>query len=182
MVENEYAEFRKRAVSALQCRSDRERLDKEFALFSDRGWERYAVALSRIIPSVRRNLLNTAIDGTFSGFIAYDGIEDDSVFEWPLNVSFSVAWPFGEMVEKDLGKLIRIISRNLRGLELYSEKCILSEDFKEKTILIVISKEPLDKKTFDMITGEVKNGRNDSPLLMEYLVLTVDAHLGWQWA
>ncbi len=33
-----------------------------------------------------------------------------------------------------------------------------------------------------MITGEVKNGRNDSPLLMEYLVLTVDAHLGWQWA
>ena len=178
MEKDEYKEFRKRAENALQCRSDMERLEREFALFSDRCWEKYAVALSRIISSVRRNLLNTVIDGTVTGLIAYDGIEDDRVFEWPLNASFSVVWPFGEMVEKDLGKLMRIINRNLRGLELYSEKSVLSEDFKGKKILIAISKEPLDKSSFDKIAEEIRNGRDNSPLMMEYLVLIVDAHLG----
>ncbi len=178
MEKNEYTLFREKTEKALSGSVDGERAGLEFDLIERRGWEKYAVALQRILRGVRRNLPDTALSGTASDLKIFGGSGSDSVMERPLNASFSVVWPFGEMIEKDMRRLLCIFSRNLRGLELHTEKRVLTEEFMGKTVMVVISEEVLDGDTVSSIADEIRSGRAGSPLLMKYLVLTVDAHFG----
>ncbi len=178
MKKDEYKLFREKVEKAFSDTGDRERIGREFDLIEKLGREKYALALSRILRGVRRNLPNCGISGTAPRMRIYGGSGSDSVIGKPLNASFSVVWPFGEMVEKDMRRLLCIISRNLRGLELHTEKCVLFEDFTGKRVMVVISEEAPDGETLGKVADDAKSGRDDSPLLMKYLVLTVDAHFG----
>ena len=178
MEKDEYKLFREKTEKAFFDTGDRERIAREFDLIGKLGREKYTLALMRILRGVRRNLPNCGISGTAPRVRIYGGSGDEDVSGKPFNASFSVVWPFGEMIEKDMKRLLCIISRNLRGLELHTRKCVISEDFTGKRVMVVISKEVLNKETLGRVADDVRNGRDDSPLLMEYLVLTVDAHFG----
>ena len=178
MEKDEYKLFREKTEKAFFDTGDRERIAREFDLIGKLGREKYTLALMRILRGVRRNLPNCGISGTAPRMRIYGGSGDDDVYGKPLNASFSVVWPFGEMIEKDMKKLLCIISRNLRGLELHTKKCVISEDFTGKMVMVVISKEVLNKETLGRVADDAKSGRDGSPLLMEYLVITVDAHFG----
>ncbi len=111
---------------------------------------------------------------------AYGEEKKDGIFSCSaLNAKFSIGWPFVEMLERDSSKLVRIISRNLRGLGLYSRKCVISEDFDEKTVVVLISKEPIDEKAFDTVIADVKDSKVDSSLLEDYLLITIEAKLAF---
>jgi hypothetical protein len=178
MEKDEYEIFREKVGKAFSDTGDRERIGREFEYIEKLGREKYALALSRILGGVRRNLPNCGISGTAPRMRIYGGSGDESIIGKPFNASFSVVWPFGEMIEKDMKRLLCIISRNLRGLELHTEKCVLAEDFMGKTVMVVISEEAIDGETLGRVADDAKSGRDDSPLLVEYLVLTVDAHFG----
>lgn len=175
-----YSEFRKTTEESVSQEGKKEKLMREFELIESRGWEKYAVALSRIFKSVKKNLMNVDISGTASDLATLSGEgKDDLCFsDKSLNASFYFTWPFVEMIERDSHKLICIISRNLRGLDLYTKKCDLSEEFDERRIVILISKKPIDKKSFDLVVDNVKNNRDNNPSMMDYLLLTINASLG----
>ncbi len=181
MWKDEYVGFKKTKESAFDSREGRDRLESELNLIESHGWERYILALSRIFKSIRKNMMNVDISGTATDFVSLTGEEKkDGIFSCSaLNATLSIGWPFVEMLERDSSKLVRIISRNLRGLELYSRKCIISEDFDEKTVVVLISKEPMDKKDFDTIITDVKDNKSDSSLLKDYLLITIEAKLAF---
>lgn len=188
-----YEEFKNRVLEVCRSAEETKRVQEEFALFEQRGWEKYVVLAADIIAKVETRIkpiifggscwdsyaIRKAVDPHYdwSGLLQ-DKKSHDILFNDALRLDYSVVWAFDDWLVRDLIKLDSVLNECLAISGLHVKEVITkNEATKEERMIISFS--PIPEEDIALIAHETRQSTpEEADNLRKYLIIIIKAHKG----
>ncbi len=201
--EEKWTEFRREVEALSTSEKERKRIADEFALFEERGWEKYVLLLAAVMKASGNRpyfgeggsacdscVLDKCRKGNDGGRkLLSDRRGREILFNDALRLTYHIEWPHNDYTDDSVKKLDSILDPIVRTSGLFVTQKLFSyspvegcDNLKRRRVeYIVLSDTPLGDEDFALILNERRESTaEEAERLRKYLIIrvTVDWYKG----